>query len=258
MENHEGTPITSAPRDTTCLLENLKNLPKDHPDYLPTYLEIAVYASQDEFYKACRVLAFATPDQIDELSIELCDMYSNRMFDEIELIEKKPDLSAWDVIQHLLYARTLAYLSPNDIDPAIDYLVDFSYYLGKTAGKNSEIFLDFVNQFAGDDIDQQEETYSILEFDDQHKAIGYIDHITDAFTIALIFEVQFLVDMYNGDPRIHELYETAAYLFSSFGCKSIAEDFLRRASKGMMLPSEIQLRTMSAADFENLIPEGSA
>lgn len=94
--------------DSSKLLELIKDLPQNHPDYLCTFLELSLHGNEEVFEKACRVLMFSHPSDLNSLPEDLFEQFDIRMIMEIDRIEGMERIEWKDMAKHLFYARTLA------------------------------------------------------------------------------------------------------------------------------------------------------
>lgn len=94
--------------DSSKLLELIKDLPQNHPDYLCTFLELSLHGNEEVFEKACRVLMFSHPSDLNSLPEDLFEQFDIRMIVEIDRIEGMERIEWKDMAKHLFYARTLA------------------------------------------------------------------------------------------------------------------------------------------------------
>lgn len=234
-----GTETPAPSLDTSFLLEDI-GLPRDYPGYLPVYLELTARAPIKKFYNACRAIFFADPRELTQIPEKVFELYFSRIEREIEGVSEKikrgEDITAWDISVSLLFARVIAYLSPDNIERTFEYLEDLAFF-ARGAGKKNQHLVDFLRQFAlehaDDDMEGEvnpEKPLTVYELDDKGYVAGYVDSVVDPLVIALVSEVGLMEDMFADHENLPVLYDIIAYLFShGCGCKSVAEGYSKKA-----------------------------
>lgn len=237
MEKASAKHPETQPYDASKLLESIKDLPEDHPEYLETFLEFSVTGNTEVFDKGCRALMFSNPAQIDSLPESIFEQYDIRIIDEIDRIEAKTQVDWADISRHLFYSRTLAGVHSDDIEFTLDYLNDLLKYMDdfrindtvhteKKLNETSEqrrvslrnaVFGQFLRQFTESSFagESEEFIYSLMDYDDNGNEIGMLDQIVDPFVIAVIFEIGFFEQRHMGNKKMPKFYEFAAEIFEA-------------------------------------------
>lgn len=205
--------------DNTGIFAVISKIPQEHPSFLPVYVELSLHAKVEYFDKACEVLANEDPENLELLSDELSDAFSERAYYEIDRIRASRKKVSADQIRLVTYSRMLLRLHPMDIEYALDYAYDLlstmeklisqkrvsdvkndNQSLARTYGK--EALLSFLGQFHEDDEDGENDggdgmdadgkpakfEYHIMDYDQNGEETGIRETITDPLALLVLRE----------------------------------------------------------------------